>query len=67
MASVTIKHDFPPLENALVTVLKNELKMISLLPQWTFYWNIFRTFCGLHPYKFILVRSSHGSGSQGEI
>ena len=32
ITSATIKHDFSPLQNALVTVLKNELEMISLLP-----------------------------------
>lgn len=67
ITSATIKHDFSPLENALVTVLKNELEMISLLPPWTFNENIFQAFCSLHPYKFILVRSSHVAGSRSEI
>lgn len=67
IASATLKYDFPPLENALVTVLKNELGMISLLPPWTFNGNIAEAFWGLPPYKFILVRSTHGSGSRSEM
>jgi hypothetical protein len=46
---------------------KNELQTISLLPPRTFNWNTFQTFCSLHPYKFIPVKSRHVSGSQSEI
>lgn len=63
ITSATIKHDFSPLENARVPVLKNELKIISMLAPWTFNRDIVWVFCSLHPYKFILVRSSHVSGS----
>lgn len=51
----------------LLQCSKNELEMISLLPLWTFPWNVFKAFCSWHPYKFILVRSSHVAGSQSEI